>query len=305
MKRLSGGLVLLNLTAISLGLTSGEVNITDAGILEELTELRQFIDVNRDFSKGFKNLKPILIEYRSSASQFNGITQANLSFNTDALHMSIGANTIQADGKLLVITINVVYEWTEYVGYTIKSAKLKAYQTLADGDATFTGDVGVGGDLEVTGDFSVTGDTSGIKIEDLVDKAGNKRFVEGDIIIQESYAESINVVYAKWSLSGTHLMLVIAGNFVADVQASGGVFAVAVLPAYIKNKIYPVFGSYLEFDSLYLRADDLSHTGDAPIALIKDSVSGDMYIGLTDSLTPTGKGNFRIQFDLLIDDDYE
>lgn len=151
MKRLSGGLVLLNLTAISLGLTSGEVNITDTGILEELTELRQFIDVNRDFSKGFKNLKPILIEYRSNASKFNGITQANLSFNTDALHMSIGANTIQADGKLLVITINVVYEYTDYVGYTIKSAKLIAYKTLASGDGTFTGDVGVGGDLEVTG----------------------------------------------------------------------------------------------------------------------------------------------------------
>lgn len=151
MKRLSGGLVLLNLTAISLALTLGEVDITDAGILEELTELRQFIDVNRDFSKGFKNLKPIMIEYRSSASKFNGITQANLSFNTDALHMSIGANTIQADGKLLVITINVVYEYTDYVGYTIKSAKLNAYETLADGDATFTGDVGVGGDLSVTG----------------------------------------------------------------------------------------------------------------------------------------------------------
>lgn len=157
MKRLSGGQVLLNLTAISLGLTSGEVSITDAGILEELTELRNFIDVNRDFSKGFKNLKPIMIEYRSSASKFNGITQANLSFNTDALHMSIGANTIQADGKLLVITINVVYEYTDYVGYTIKSAKLNAYETLADGDATFTGDVGVGGDLEVGGDLSVTG----------------------------------------------------------------------------------------------------------------------------------------------------
>lgn len=151
MKRLSGGLILLNLTAISLGLTAGETDITDAGILEELTELRQFIDVNRDFSKGFKNLKPILIEYRSNASKFNGITQANLSFNTDALHMSIGANTIQADGKLLVITINVVYEYTDYVGYTIKSAKINAFETLANGDATFTGDVGIGGDLEVTG----------------------------------------------------------------------------------------------------------------------------------------------------------
>lgn len=152
MKRLSGGQVLLNLTAISLGLTSGEVSITDAGILGELTELRNFIDVNRDFSKGFKNLKPVLIEYRSSASKFNGIALANLSFNTDALHMSIGANTIQDDGKMLVITINVVYEWVDYIGYQVKTAKLNAYETLATGDGTFTGDVGVGGDLSVTGD---------------------------------------------------------------------------------------------------------------------------------------------------------
>ena len=69
MKRLAGGMVLLNLTAISLGLTSGQVDITDEGILQELAELRSFIDVGRDFSKGFKSLKPILIEYRSSASR--------------------------------------------------------------------------------------------------------------------------------------------------------------------------------------------------------------------------------------------
>ena len=61
MKRLSGGQILLDITAISLGLTSGEVSISDAGVLGELTELRNFIDVNRDFSKGFKNLKPVLI----------------------------------------------------------------------------------------------------------------------------------------------------------------------------------------------------------------------------------------------------
>ena len=151
MKRLSGGAVLLNLTDISLGLTSGEVSITDAGVLGELTELRNFIDTQRDFSKGFKSLKPVLVEYRSSASKFNGIALANLSFNTDALHMSIGVNTIQADGKMLVITINVVYAWSDYIGYTISSAKLNAYETLATGDGTFTGDVGVGGDLEVTG----------------------------------------------------------------------------------------------------------------------------------------------------------
>ena len=159
-KRLSGGLILLCLTSISLGVTSGEVSITDPEVLEQLKELRNFIDVNRDFTKGFKNLKPVLVEYRSSASKFNGIALGNLSFNTDALHMSIGINTIQADGKMLVVTINVVYAWSDYIGYQVSSAKLTAYETLATGDGTFTGDVGVGGDLSVTGDATIGGDVT-------------------------------------------------------------------------------------------------------------------------------------------------
>ena len=302
MKRLSGGLVLLNLTAISLGLTSGEVNITDAGILEELKELRQFIDVNRDFSKGFKNLKPILIEYRSNASKFNGITQANLSFNTDALHMSIGANTIQADGKLLVITINVVYEYTDYVGYTIKSAKLKAYDTIADGDATFTGDVGVGGDLAVTGDLSVTGDTSGIKIEDLVDSAGNKRFIEGDLSVEE--IEGLTITYAKWSLSGTHLMFVLAGQVDANASISAGKKADVNLPSWIANKIYPTATSYIDIKTI--QAFDLTNltTQNIDVSLRK---YGDENIRIeTGAIVGDDNGyGFRIAFDLLIDTDYE
>lgn len=224
MKRLSGGLVLLNLTAISLALTSGEVDITDAGVLEELTELRQFIDVNRDFSKGFKNLKPIMIEYRSSASKFNGITQANLSFNTDALHMSIGANTIQADGKLLVITINVVYEYTDYVGYTIKSAKLNAYETLADGDATFTGDVGIGGDLEVTGDIS-----------------GDK--ISGNEIIENmtGYAfgsSELDCIYAGVVKNGNKITFVIFGTY-THTDNSAKTVGRFTIPSDVGAKLYP------------------------------------------------------------------
>lgn len=253
MKRLSGGLVLLNLTAISLALTSGEVNITDAGILEELTELRQFIDVNRDFSKGFKNLKPIMIEYRSSASKFNGITQANLSFNTDALHMSIGANTIQADGKLLVITINVVYEYTDYVGYTIKSAKLNAYETLADGDATFTGDVGIGGDLEITGDLVVTG------------KINN----ESDPSIKPIYCHPIHITGSNFEI----LLLIFDNNSSSYTKST---FWTKFLNLVVDNHAFiAVDGFYKDDEDVYYTADMLWNYQTSQLMIVHSSTRSD------------------------------
>lgn len=129
-KRLIGGLILLNLCAISLDVTAGEVDITDSGVLEQLKELRSFIDEKRDFTKNAKDLKPVLVQYRSSASKIDGVVQCNMGFNTDALHLNICGTSIQKDGSSLTITINVVYEYTDYVGYTIKTAKLNVVHEL-------------------------------------------------------------------------------------------------------------------------------------------------------------------------------
>lgn len=303
MKRLSGGQVLLNLTAISLGLTFGEVSITDAGILGELTELRNFIDVNRDFSKGFKNLKPVLIEYRSSASKFNGIALANLSFNTDALHMSIGANTIQDDGKMLVITINVVYEWVDYIGYQVKTAKLNAYETLATGDGTFTGDVGVGGDLEVTGDASIGGDVevgenSKVKIlNNITDADGHNRFMQDDITLEE--ISGVTGVYCKWSLSGTHLQIVIAGEIAEGTTLSSTKLCDIVLPSWILAKIYPITGDVVVDQQFKAWGAEDYTTQDLGTDLTKGSP---LYLSVVASLSTTDKDRvFRINYDLLID----
>lgn len=220
-KRLSGGLILLCLTSISLGVTSGEVSITDPEVLEQLKELRNFIDVNRDFTKGFKNLKPVLVEYRSSASKFNGIALGNLSFNTDALHMSIGINTIQADGKMLVVTINVVYAWSDYIGYQVSSAKLTAYETLATGDGTFTGDVGVGGDLEVTGDASF-GDI--IQIGDETDPSFKPIYYHGI----EMYNSDTNEVVELHILNNSSTAFTSVSNLVSWANSITGEVKIAV-----------------------------------------------------------------------------
>lgn len=129
-KRLIGGLVLLNLCAISLDTSAGEVDITDSGVLEQLKELRTFIDEKRNFTKNAKDIKPVLVQYRSSASKIDGVVQCNMGFNTDALHLSIGGTAILSSGDKLTININVEYQHTDYEGYTIKTAKLNVVQEL-------------------------------------------------------------------------------------------------------------------------------------------------------------------------------
>lgn len=275
-KRLIGGLFLLNLTAISLNLSAGETDITDAGVLEQLTNLREFIDEKRDFTKGAKDLKPVLVQYRSSASNIDGIVECNLSFNTDALHLSIGGYSVQADGTPITITINVVYEWTDYVGYTIKSAKINA-----------------------TKSFKVDVINGIIPFEQIEDAQGNKRFVEGDGVplVQEGYTS----VYCKWSLSGTHLMMVVAGVISEDAIIGNGTYlGTFKLPQWIFDKIYPVFGDELEIKEIYAYNDDWT-SQNFNVDLNK-STNNTMIIRIVSGgITATKDRQFRIQFDLLID----
>lgn len=222
MKRLSGGIILLNLTAISLNFTAGEVSITDAGILEELTELRNFIDVNRDFNKGFKNLKPVLIEYRSSASKVNGVANCNMTFHTDALHMSIAGYSIQSDGTPICITINVVYEWVDYLGYQVKTAKLNATSGLTIDIAEYTGDI------DITGDLSVSGKISGGEIVE--NMSGYSGSIETDF----------DGVYMGIVKNGNKLTLVACAEITPaeTLPATLKEFARFVIPASIGAKLY-------------------------------------------------------------------
>ena len=44
--------------------------------------------------------------------------------------------------------------------------------------------------------------------ENIVDNQGNTRFIEGDITIQE--VSGVSKLFGKWSLSGSHLLIVLA-----------------------------------------------------------------------------------------------
>lgn len=138
-----------------------------------------------------------------------------------------------------------------------------------------------------------------INLADIVDSDGNKRFVEGDITIHE--ISGITQSYGKWSLSGTHLMIVVAISL-ADTTAitSGTILCQIDVPQWVKDKIVPIVGTYVDrIQQTYY--DSVLAKQDMNVSLRLDSTYG-LYITLG-SLTLTADRTGRIVFDLLIDTD--
>lgn len=143
-------------------------------------------------------------------------------------------------------------------------------------------------------------DTSLINaLRNITDDYGNKRFIEGNITTNE--ITGVTFTYAKWSLSGTHLMMVLAGNISNGTTLSFATWSTLNnLPDFIKNKIVPTFDDIVEIK--YVHAYKSDWTGqDIGFVLVKNA-SG---VSIVETSTPTldYDGQFRVQFDLLIDTD--
>ena len=135
-------------------------------------------------------------------------------------------------------------------------------------------------------------------MENIVDSQGNKRFIDGDGDFEE--ITGITKAYTKWSLSGTHLMIVCAFNVEANTVISGSqkILDLSEMPSYIRNKIVAVYGNVIlrsPFALWYSDGTSISQT----YALYEDSTG--LYIRSLNSATPTNDALCRIQFDLLID----
>ena len=143
--------------------------------------------------------------------------------------------------------------------------------------------------------------TDNIPLSKIVDSHGNARFVESNGT--QATTTGFTASYCKWSLSGTHLMIVLAGKLDASTTFTGGsVNAVYPLPQWIYDKIYPVYSSYLEVKQVNMRDNNLD-SYNTNYALIK-STGTSMKIQNTSSIaTSTNDVYFRVQFDLLIDTD--
>ena len=136
----------------------------------------------------------------------------------------------------------------------------------------------------------------GATLEDIVDSAGNRRFVEGDGAVIDN---KITNAYCKWSLSGTHLMLVCAGT--RPTGAYSDTVATFSLPQWIFDKIFAL-STTGEIEQKTIRYYTVGDQITKILILKKED--GVMKIIYYDSGNFTKEFKFRAQFDLLIDADY-
>ena len=140
----------------------------------------------------------------------------------------------------------------------------------------------------------------GATLDDIVDSQDRKRFIEGEGVLSE--VPNYTFTYNKWSLSGTHLMLVLAGTVASGGGASvGQTFAEYELPEWILNKITP-----LSENGIVIVANVTYYTISSGVYLNSKEI---LLKKTTNKLSIVNNGGgtlnnnvaFRIQLDLLID----
>ena len=144
----------------------------------------------------------------------------------------------------------------------------------------------------------------GSAFENIKDKNGNPRFIEGDLTLlltpelMEAYGAT--VLYSKWSLSGTHLMIVACVSFSKETKQSGSIQMFKVnLPDWIKEKLVPIFSTYLISRVLVPKYPN----GNLSASLY--SSNNEVTINLNNLIDNPITANCvaRYQFDLLIDNE--
>lgn len=146
--------------------------------------------------------------------------------------------------------------------------------------------------------YHITTANGFVTVEADGDVSARPLIAEGDGVGLEQ--EGVTISYCKWSLSGTHLMLVCAGSITnTTVIVQNSKLAVFTLPDYIKNKIYSVWGNNIEAKEIRFYASDWS-TQTLQIKFQKTSAGVQLE---TATLTASADRSFRAQFDLLIDNE--
>ena len=137
--------------------------------------------------------------------------------------------------------------------------------------------------------------------ENIVDKDDHKRFIEGNI--DTATISGVTFTYAKWSLSGSHLLIVLAGNIANGTSLTNDSWVPNLnIPEWIKDKIYPVAGNNIEIKQVPATGVDWS-AQQLGVVLQKNTTTKVININMYSTLTLTADRGFRIAFDLLIDNE--
>ena len=229
---------------------------------------------------------------RDKADKSNTYTRAVidsmiLTLSTDKADKSTTYTKTEIDGKLEEIgpMFEIVEKELE------KKSTVVANPTLSGNEATLDG-------LEVDGTkYKVGGGSAIVTLDDIVDSRGNKRFIEGNGT--PATVTGFTPTYCKWSLSGTHLMCVLAGSLKNTTAFPANTSIVTFeLPEYILNKIYPVWDNniaFVDINTIYGGGTTLTYK----VLLKKNNNS--IYLENFSSISIVNDSNFRVRIDLLID----
>ncbi|MBO7716222.1 MAG: hypothetical protein J6S85_21840 [Methanobrevibacter sp.] len=219
-----GGYQILDLRNIGLTLSASAKTITDADILDQLRNLREYIEKGHDYSKPLNNSpKCVLIRYRDAKNGekcevcvYASITSSN--------------NSLTYEIKAKDIIIEVVFEektnddGVKY--YDIKTAKY-----------VYSHDENIEGDLSVDGDLTVTGDIEGNKI------TGNEIIenMVGYSITKNPNADvyGLEYIYAGVCKNGNKITFVLFGTVTKQVSDTAFNMCKWTIPSTIGAKLFP------------------------------------------------------------------
>lgn len=264
--RLVGGEFLLDLVMISFVASVDSetfTDITNQQVINQLTDLKTYI-------RNPKSIKPIWVRLQDNDDYI--VTRGALSKDKDS---NVFVIRVKFKGQLL--TINV--EFTQMLNED--NQPLDDYY-IDSGDAGYNL-------------------VSQNNLSSIVDNQGNPRFIEGDITLKDTLPSGIEQLYGKYSLSGSHLLLVLSFSTPNGTTIPTGSIANVKLPKWILDKLYPLISSNIIVPFVTLPfLNDAGAVQNTSIRLDKSSDSVDIFIY---TITTTDDRVCRVQFDLLIDTD--
>lgn len=134
-------------------------------------------------------------------------------------------------------------------------------------------------------------------IATLVDAQGHDRFVEGEVEIET--ITGVTKDYGKWSLSGTHLMIVLMLSLSDTITINANDKLCTInIPQWMLDKITPVFSNLISYSAAVAYGVDSSSQNFGNYL-----TKGPSYLNIfkLNSITLTADRKVRMQYDLLID----
>lgn len=142
-------------------------------------------------------------------------------------------------------------------------------------------------------------------IENLKDADGNFRFAE--LNLTDATPEGMELTYAKMSLSGTHLLIVVCGHMdVGTTINHNQQYAISnSIPSYIRNKIVPLNSSGIVSLGTAATLDSDNDFVNGQMARLLVSGEHTILVSSFGNFTAAKACDFRFEFNILIDNENE